>query len=108
MRILVVDDLPDQASTLGELLRFYGHDVRTALHAAAALRACESFQPDVVVTDVEMPGVSGYDLVKELRATLPGRPFYITISGHRYTLNRTGAEGLDYSFLKPVEPAVLL
>jgi len=67
-RILVVDDEVNARSALAELLRDQGFDVETAADAFKALGKFESFAPQVVVTDLKMPGMDGVELVKKLRA----------------------------------------
>jgi len=67
-RILVVDDEANARTALGELLRDEGFDVETAADAFKALGKREAFSPDVVVTDLKMPGMDGIELVKKLRA----------------------------------------
>lgn len=65
--VLVVDDEPAIRSTLALLLRAAGYKVRTAESAAAALRAAASFCPDFLITDINMPGMTGAELVYQLR-----------------------------------------
>ena len=67
-RILVVDDEPNARSALAELLREEGYAVETAADAFKALSKAEDFSPDVVLTDVKMPGMSGLELLDRLRA----------------------------------------
>jgi DNA-binding NtrC family response regulator len=67
-RILVVDDEANARTALGELLRDEGFDVETAADAFKALGKSGAFSPDVVVTDLKMPGMDGIELVKKLRA----------------------------------------
>src|SRR6476469_8023975 len=67
-RVLVVDDEVKARTALTELLRDEGYDVEMAADAFKALGKYESFSPDVVVTDLKMPGMDGIDLVKKIRA----------------------------------------
>src|SRR5579859_271745 len=67
-RILVVDDEVNARTALAELLRDEGFDVETAADAFKALGKYESFAPNVVVTDLKMPGMDGIELVKKIRA----------------------------------------
>jgi signal transduction histidine kinase len=67
-RVLVVDDNDDAAETLAEILRFDGHEVTTAASGPAALSAVVRFRPDVALLDIGMPGMSGYELARRLRA----------------------------------------
>jgi DNA-binding response OmpR family regulator len=66
-RVLVVDDMDDCAQTVAELLRDQGFEVRTAGSALAALSAAGDFRPDLVVLDIGLPGMSGWDIAPVLR-----------------------------------------
>lgn len=74
MRILLVDDhaLIREALSLG--LRFFGHDVAEAANGNAALQHMERGLPDVLVTDLDMPGMNGRDLIKATRRAYPRLP----------------------------------
>ncbi len=67
-RILVVDDEPNIVELLSVSLRFAGFDVRTAVDGASALEAVRSFGPDLLVLDVMMPGLDGFDVLRSLRS----------------------------------------
>src|SRR4051794_26552772 len=67
-RVLVVDDEANARTALAELLRDEGYEVETAADAFKAMGKYEAFAPDVVVTDLKMPGMDGIELVKKLRA----------------------------------------
>src|SRR6185503_20176544 len=67
-RILVVDDEVNARTALAELLRDKGFDVEMAADAFKAIGKFESFAPQVVVTDLKMPGMDGIELIKKLRA----------------------------------------
>jgi CheY-like chemotaxis protein len=71
LRILVVDDLVDAAESLALLLRLLGHEVRVAYSGRQALEAVSGFQPDLVLLDIEMPGMHGGETARLLRR-LPG------------------------------------
>ncbi len=68
IRVLVVNDYPDNVESMALLLRLYGHDVAVALGGAAALRAAEAQQPDAVLLDISMPGMSGYQVARQRAA----------------------------------------
>src|SRR5207302_10811805 len=70
-RLLVVDDNVDAAETLAHLLRLEGHDVQVAHDGFAALEQAPSFQPQLVILDIGMPKMDGYELARRLRQ-LPG------------------------------------
>jgi DNA-binding NtrC family response regulator len=70
-RVLVVDDEPAARSAMAELLREEGYTVRSAGDAYKALGQLDDFTPDVVITDVQMPGMSGIELMKRIRERVP-------------------------------------
>src|SRR5579885_2147926 len=72
-RILVVDDVRDSADTLSSILRLLGHHVRTAYDGPAALAIVDEWRPDVIISDLAMPGMHGYELARRLRAGPRGR-----------------------------------
>lgn len=67
-RILVVDDIADTRDLVAEVLQAYGAEVITVESGAAALQALESFHPEVLVSDIGMPDMDGYELIKRIRA----------------------------------------
>src|ERR1044072_9706288 len=69
IRVLIVDDDRDMRDALQYLLDSYGAEVRTAASAAEALAALEHSRPDVLLSDVAMPGESGYDLMRKIAAS---------------------------------------
>ena len=68
--VLVVDDDPDKRMLLQVALQMAGYDVQTAQDGAEALAAIESYQPDLIVTDVMMPVMNGYELARRVRANV--------------------------------------
>src|SRR5207249_10039286 len=66
-RVLVVEDNPDAAQSLGKLLRLWGHEVRTASDGASALEAVRAQPPDVVLLDIGLPELDGYEVARRLR-----------------------------------------
>jgi len=68
VRVLVVDDNQDSAETLALLLTLEGHTVATAFDGATALAEAARFQPQLVLLDIGMPGMNGYEVARELRA----------------------------------------
>src|SRR5262245_35549067 len=65
-RVLVVDDNPDAAESLATLLNLAGHDARVAFDGPTALQSISLDRPDVVLMDIGLPGMSGYDLARRL------------------------------------------
>jgi len=106
-KVLVVDDNVDAATTLGELLRVLGHEVRVTHDGAAALQAAEAFLPDVVLLDIGMPGMDGYEVARRLAALKKaGRPLRIVaVTGWGQEADRRQAveAGFDTHLVKPVD-----
>jgi PAS domain S-box-containing protein len=109
-RILVVDDNVDAAESLGMLLALGGHTVRVAHDGAAALRAAGDELPEVVLLDVGMPGMDGYEVARQLRR-LPGGDGVLIAAltgwGQDEDRRRTAEAGFDVHLVKPVEPDAL-
>jgi PAS domain S-box-containing protein len=109
-RILVVDDNDDAATTLGMLLEAVGHDVRVVLDGPAALEAVGSQRPHVVLLDLGMPGMSGYEVAQHLRedpACAGITLVALTGWGQDEDRRRTQAAGFDHHLVKPVGLAAL-
>jgi CheY-like chemotaxis protein len=111
LRVLVVDDEPDTVMTLLTLLRDEGYDARGSGSAVAAVKLLGEFDPDVIISDISMPVMNGWDLAREVRRSMgEKRPMLIAISG-QYTKggDRVLAEIVGYSDLiaKPADPKVL-
>lgn len=105
-RVLVVDDSPDIAESLAIALRLEGHEVRTALDGAAALAAAEAFAPEVVLLDIGMPDVDGYQVAGQLRgraATRHARIVAVSGSARPEERERARAAGFDDFLAKPVD-----
>ena len=66
-RILIVDDNQDAADGLAKLVESYGYDVKAVYSGAEALEETASFQPDMALVDIGMPGLDGFETVTELR-----------------------------------------
>ncbi|MGB6450036.1 MAG: response regulator [Steroidobacteraceae bacterium] len=110
-RVLVADDMPDAARTLAMLFELYGAEVRFTLDGGEAVRVAESFRPDIVVLDITMPGLSGYDAARAIRSAPWGRAMVLvalTGWGRRADLEAAHAAGFDGHLLKPVDPQALL
>ena len=109
-RVLVVDDNQDAAESMALLLQIWGHDVRTAHDGPAALAVAADYRPDVVLLDIGLPGMSGYEVAERLRE-LPGpeRPVLVAVTGYgqQSDRRRTRDAGFDHHLVKPVEHAQL-
>jgi len=110
MRVLVVDDEVDTAETLAEVLQTLGHEVRTAADGARALEEAAQFAPDVVLLDIGLPGMDGFEVARRLRAgrRTPGMKL-IAVTGYGQELDRRNTEraGFDAHVVKPVNLAAL-
>jgi CheY-like chemotaxis protein len=109
-RILVVDDLRDSTDSLAMMLRAKGHDVRTAYDGYEAVEIALQYRPDVVILDIGMPRLNGYDAARMIREQSGGdSPMLIALTGWGHDENRlrTKEAGFDHHLVKPVDPAVL-
>ena len=75
LRVLVVDDNEDGANSLGQMLRIMGNEVRVAHDGLAAVEAAEDFRPQVILLDIGMPKLDGYDACRRIRAELLGKEY---------------------------------
>ena len=109
-RVLVVDDNPDAAETLVDLLGFWGYQVRAAFSGAEALAAARQEPPEVVILDLAMPQMDGWECARRLRGMEQFREtLLIALSGfngaeHR---ERSQSAGFDYHLSKPADPQLL-
>jgi CheY-like chemotaxis protein len=110
-RIFVVDDEPVIASSLAAILRMNGFSARFLTSPLEALAAARSESPDLVISDVAMPGISGIELAIQMRAQNPNCKILL-FSGQAATLELmegARAQGYDFRLLqKPVFPSVFL
>jgi PAS domain S-box-containing protein len=105
-RVLVVDDNVDAADTLASLVRTFGAEVETAHDPHAALRCAADFGPDVILLDIGMPEMDGYEVCRRLRATPVGaRAFIVAITGwgQLHDRDRAIASGFDAHLTKPAD-----
>ena len=109
-RILVVDDSADCRDSLSTMLQLDGNEVRTAADGAAALEAAASFEPEIVLLDIRMPVMDGYEAARRLRAEPYGkRAILIALTGwgqqeHR---ERSRLAGFDAHLTKPLDHEAL-
>jgi CheY-like chemotaxis protein len=106
LRILVVEDDPDSALSAATLLRLYGHQVQVARCGTEALDLARKGETDVVLLDIAMPGMSGYDLARQLRRNNGHVPLLVAVTGCGQAEDRQRSQeaGIDLHLLKPVEP----
>jgi len=110
VRLLVVDDNEDAAVSLATLLRCQGHEVRVAHSGVSALELTTVYVPDVILLDIGMPGMDGYEVARRMRA----RPALqkvvlaaLTGWGQQSDRRRTAAAGFDHHLVKPLEPTAI-
>ena len=110
-RILVVDDNRDAADTLAAVLGLQGHTVKVAYHGLEVSALARAFLPDVILLDLGLPGMSGYEVVSELRAAPDTRELTVialTGYGQEEDRRRSREHGFDHHLVKPVNLAALL
>jgi PAS domain S-box-containing protein len=110
LRILVVDDYIDGLESLALLLQIEGHEVETADCGLKALEKAQTFQPQVVLLDIGLPDLSGYEVAERLRELPETRTaFLIAISGYGGTeyLEQSKFAGFDAYLLKPIKSSKL-
>lgn len=110
LKILIVDDYIDAAETLAVWLRLTGYEVRSAENGAKALECAASFEPQVVLLDIGMPDMDGYEVARQMRlapATRDAVLVALTGYGQEKDLQRSRAAGFDHHLLKPVGPEQL-
>src|SRR3954469_4605381 len=110
-RVLIADDNRDTVLTLGILVRSEGYIVRLAENGKQALAAATHFAPDIVLLDLGMPDVSGFDVARELSHRFGAQcPVLIALSGHKRDedRSRTADCGFRHFVPKPYRPEVLL
>jgi DNA-binding response OmpR family regulator len=103
VKVLVVDDYPGAAEITCLLLQLLGHESASATTAAKALAVCDSFGPDVIVLDLNLPDQSGLDVARALRARGGKQPFIAAMTGRNAPEDRVEslAAGIDLHVLKP-------
>ncbi|HEV8479528.1 MAG TPA: CheR family methyltransferase, partial [Candidatus Eisenbacteria bacterium] len=109
-RILVVDDNRDQAESLGMLLEIFGHQVRVAFDGTQALEIADTFKPQMVLLDIGLPGMSGYDVARRMRE-MPALKSAVLVAqtgwGEEADRRRSVEAGIDRHLVKPVDIQVL-
>ena len=111
-RILIADDDRDAVATLAALLLDEGHDVREVYRGDAVLYYLREFRPDVLIVDINMPGMSGYDVARQVHDVFGvERPQLIALTGwYRGSADRILGQilGFDHYLTKPYDPSELL
>jgi CheY-like chemotaxis protein len=108
--MLVVDDNVDQADSTALLLRASGHEVRVAYSGPAALEAAQDYQPNLVLLDIGLPEMDGYEVARRLRQKPQLKDVrLVAMSGYGQDAyrQRSLAAGFDVHLVKPVNPQEL-
>jgi signal transduction histidine kinase len=109
-RVLIVEDNADAAEAMRMLLDQLGHEVASAASGDEALDVARRFRPEVVLLDIGLPGLDGYEVARQLRGfdeTRASRLIAVTGYGQPSDRERSSAAGFDHHLVKPVDPAKL-
>jgi two-component system CheB/CheR fusion protein len=109
-RIVVVEDHPDAAESLVLLLELLGHDVRVFGEGLSALNAVHADPPDLMVVDIGLPDINGYEVARRVRRDPALRDaILVALTGHAQDEDKeeATAAGFDHHLVKPVEPRAL-
>ena len=104
LRVMVVDDNRDAADLIAEFLNMCGHETLPIYGGAEAIKAADAFQPDVMLLDLGMPEITGFDVVSTLRRAprfRHTRMIALTAWGDAHTRERTQVIGFDHHLVKP-------
>jgi CheY-like chemotaxis protein len=108
--VLVVEDDADTAATCKLFLQLQGLEVRTASDGPSALLAAQTAKPDVVLLDIGLPGMDGYEVARRLATDHNDKPpFLIAVTGYGQQVDRRKSQeaGIDLHLLKPADPVRL-
>ena len=106
LRILIAEDHADCALSLAILLPMHGHEVEMAANGPSALEKARTDNPDVVLLDIGLPGMSGYEVSRQLTAHRPRKtPLLIAVTGFGQEEDRRNSaeSGIDLHLLKPID-----
>jgi CheY-like chemotaxis protein len=109
--VLVVEDDPDAAATLQQMLELWGYEPQVAPTGPAALTIARDYHPEVVLCDIGLPGMDGYQVAAELRRDpATASALLIALTGYGRAEDRSLGEtaGFDHYLVKPVSPDALL
>jgi signal transduction histidine kinase len=104
-RVLIVDDNVDAATTLSWLIAEHGYTVEVAHDGPGGFKTAQVFRPDILLLDIGLPGMDGYELARRLRSDGFASSLMVAISGyaHESDIERSRAAGFDRHFAKPVD-----
>lgn len=119
LRILIAEDNQDSAASLKTLLEAFGYEVHVAYDGEAAVRDATALRPDVILMDIGLPGLNGFEAARRIRAERadsadsadnPGKQVLIialTGWGQEADRRRSAAAGIDHHLVKPLDLAAL-
>jgi CheY-like chemotaxis protein len=108
LHVLVVNDYADNVESMAMLLRLYGHEVDTALGGRAAVEAARAHPPDVVLLDISMPGMDGYEVARQLRRSLGDKVRLIALTAYDSPEDQHWLDaGFNRHFIKPANPVAV-
>jgi CheY-like chemotaxis protein len=109
-RVLVIEDQTDTRESLRILLSIHGCDVRVAGDALEGVRQAADWQPEVVISDIGLPGLDGWELGRQMRARLGEKAFLVAVSGYAQPADqqRSHEAGYDVHLNKPADVKALL
>jgi CheY-like chemotaxis protein len=105
-RVLIVDDHPDTAEVLSVLFHMLGHETRSALRGRDALQLAREIDPDLILLDIGLPDITGYEVVRALRSDSRRPDRYIAaVTGHcrPADVSRAVLAGFDDHITKPID-----
>jgi CheY-like chemotaxis protein len=104
LRVLIVDDNQDGGESLAILVRWWGHDARTAYDGLSGWRLAQEYAPDCLILDARMPGMDGYEFASRARedpALAQAKLIALSANSDAEHVRRVEAAGFDYRFTKP-------
>jgi CheY-like chemotaxis protein len=110
IRVLIVDDSKDSAKTLGWMVEYAGHETRLAHDGASAIEIAKTYEPNVILLDIGLPGMNGYEVCKAMHEDrIAQKAVFIAQTGwgqpeHR---QRSKEAGFDHHLVKPIDMQVL-
>ena len=110
LRILIAEDNPDSACSLKVLLQGLGYEAQVVNDGESAVRAAAVFRPQVILMDIGMPGLNGYDAARQIREQSPDMQVRIVaLTGLNQQIDRlrSAEAGIDHHMVKPLDLEVL-
>jgi signal transduction histidine kinase/DNA-binding response OmpR family regulator len=109
-RVLIVDDNMDGARSLSMVLELRGHEVRACYDGVSGLAEAEVFEPEIVLLDIGLPGMDGFEVARRLRARPQSpQPLLVALTGYGQPddVRRSREAGFDHHLVKPADPEAL-